>query len=60
MSPSVEERINEAINLILQSTTLVHSKALHDLQDLTLRTLANKATLQCINIELIGKQKRQS
>ena len=34
-------------------------KALHNLQDLTLRTLANKVILQRINIELIEKQKRQ-
>ena len=37
----------------------MHSEALHNLQDLALRILADKVTLQHINTELIEKQKRQ-
>ena len=37
----------------------MRSEALHNLQDLALRTLANKVTLQRMNTELIEKQKRQ-
>ena len=45
MSPSVRERINEAVDLVLQGATPVRSEALHDLRDLALRTLADKVTL---------------
>jgi hypothetical protein len=45
VSPSVGERINKAVNLVLQGATPGRSKALHNLRDLALRTLADKVTL---------------
>ena len=59
MSPSIREKTSEVINLVIQSTTPLHSKALLTLQQIALRTLANKTVLQRMNIELIEKQKRQ-
>ena len=59
MSPSVGEKINKVINLVIQGVTPLRFKALDDLRDLTLRTLANKVVLQHMNTELIKKQKRQ-
>jgi hypothetical protein len=59
MSPSVREKINKVIDSVIQGATPLRSKALLNLQQITLRTLANKTILQRINIELIKKQKRQ-
>ena len=59
MSPSVEEKINEAIDLVMQGATPLRSKALLNLQQIALETLADKAVLQRMNTELIEKQKRQ-
>ena len=59
MSPSVREKINKVINSVIQGATPLRSKALLNLQQIALRTLANKTILQRINMELIKKQKRQ-
>ena len=59
MSPSVEEKLTAIFGQLLQGASPFHSKAIHNIQQFTLRTVADNIILKRTNQELLEKQKKQ-